>query len=153
MKKIPIVCMIVLICLTVGFIFSKSLPDQETSKSESDRVGETIVKPVLSPVIGEENVTGHLVRKLAHFSEFFTLGAEVSVLLWLLRKKNAQAYINALAFGSAVALCDETIQIFTKRGSQVQDVWLDIGGVACGIAVVLCIRILVFILMKRKAAS
>lgn len=42
-----------------------------------------------------------------------------------------------------MAAIDETIQIFTGRGSQLQDVWLDFAGFSAGLLAVLLVRALV----------
>ena len=141
-KYLPITIVTILILLTVCFIFSRSLLDISNSQEESERVVE-IVEPILEPIFGEGNVTDHLVRKLAHFAEFGLLGIELAVFILLMRKLRAQSWIsiqsflNALFFALSIALCDETIQIFSERGSQVQDVWLDFFGAMCGMIVII----------------
>ena len=47
--------------------------------------------------------------------------------------------VNCLFFLLLAALTDETIQIFTGRGPQVQDVWLDFAGGAAGLLVMLAL--------------
>lgn len=137
------------IVLTVLFIFSQSLLGVSASQKESGSVLKA-VSPVLEVFVGRGNVTDHLVRKLAHFTEFFTLGAELSALLWVRGAVGAQCYFNGLFAGVAVALCDETVQLFTGRGSQVQDVWLDIFGAVCGLLFVALLRALVTAIKTRR---
>lgn len=137
------------IVLTVLFIFSQSLLGVSASQKESGSVLKA-VSPVLEVFVGRGNVTDHLVRKLAHFTEFFTLGAELSALLWVRGAVGAQCYFNGLFAGVAVALCDETVQLFTGRGSQVQDVWLDIFGAVCGLLFVALLRALVTAIKMRR---
>jgi len=137
------------IVLTVLFIFSQSLLGVSASQKESGSVLKA-VSPVLEVFVGRGNVTDHLVRKLAHFTEFFTLGAELSALLWVRGAVGAQRYFNGLFAGVAVALCDETVQLFTGRGSQVQDVWLDIFGAVCGLLFVALLRALVTVFKARR---
>ena len=50
------------------------------SEEESSFVLE-LLRPLLAPIVGPENVTLHLVRKLAHFTEFFCLGCVLALLL------------------------------------------------------------------------
>lgn len=137
------------IVLTVLFIFSQSLLGISASQKESGSVLKA-VSPVLEVFVGRGNVTNHLVRKLAHFTEFFTLGAELSALLWVRGAFGAQRYLNGIFVGAAVALCDETVQLFTGRGSQVQDVWLDILGAVCGLLFVALLRALVTAIKTRR---
>ena len=50
-----------------------------------------------------------------------------------------QTVVNCLFFLMAAALTDETIQIFTGRGPQIQDVWLDFAGGFTGLLVMLAL--------------
>lgn len=136
--------------LTVLFIFSRSLSEIEQSEKESIKVHE-IVEPMLKTVVGEGNVTNHLVRKLAHVTEFMVLGVELSALSLLIGKHSVGYTVLAAVF---TALCDETIQIFSKRGSQVQDVWLDISGASLGAILVLLAfyfyKLIIYVRKKNK---
>ncbi len=149
-KKRPIILLVVLTILTVLFIFSRSLPGIEQSEKESIKVQE-IVEPILEPVVGEGNVTNHLVRKLAHVTEFMVLGVELSALSLLIGKHSISYTVLAAV---STALCDETIQLFSKRGSQVQDVWLDISGAILGAILVLLAhylyKLIIYILKRNK---
>ncbi len=152
-KNKLIVLMVVLTLLTVLFIFSQSLPGIEVSKQESENVQE-IVEPALEAAIGKGNVTNNLVRKLAHIAEYMVLGVELSVLS-LLIGKHSIGYMAVTAV--CTALCDETIQIFSKRGSQVQDVWLDISGAILGTMLVLLacfvFKLVAYVRKKNNHAS
>lgn len=71
-----------------------------------------------------------LLRKIAHFAEFGSLGL---LLCWRLGMQKKPAVL-ALLGGFAAACMDETIQIFVPgRGPGVLDVVIDTCGVACGI--------------------
>lgn len=134
-RKYVTVGFILLILLTVGFIFSQSCFSVEESQQESDQVLE-FFSSHFAALFGGEELTSNFVRKLAHFIEFSALGAELSGLLLCTQHRGIQAYINVAGVGCFVALCDETLQLFTGRGSQVQDVWLDISGVLFGLILV-----------------
>lgn len=138
-----------LIALTVLFIFSQSLPGQSVSQAESSRV-TALLRPFLGIFIGAEHVTVSLVRKLAHFAEFFCLGAELAALLWHEKRKDVQSGLNSFFFATGIALSDETIQIFTGRGPMIQDVWLDIGGAAAGMLFLSLVRLLLFLWHKKR---
>lgn len=116
-----------LILLTLAFIFSRSLRDIPDSKEESRQVMSFLL-PVLEFFFGAGNVTVNLVRKLAHLVEFGVLGFEVGLL-------TARFRTEPFLFCLVAALTDETIQIFTGRGPQIQDVWLDFAGAVAGILV------------------
>ena len=84
---------------------------------------------------GEEESQGHgLLRKLAHFSEFCTLGMVLSWLFAMLRKKKWAFVIPSLVCGCLAACVDETIQRFVPdRGPSIKDVGIDSAGVLLGI--------------------
>lgn len=134
-----------LIALTAVFILSRSMAGRAASESESQRVTE-----LLRAIFRNDNISDAFVRKLAHFVEFFALGAELSALLWLEGWHTVQAYGNIGFAGVLVALCDETVQIFSHRGSQVQDVWLDTAGAICGILSVLAIRAIAETVRRKR---
>lgn len=139
--------LILLILLTVTFIWGNSLGSASQSHSESKKALE-YVKPVLEPIVGTGTITNSVLRKIAHFVEFGVLGCEFAALhivrtqggFLAPRRVSLQGVANCLFAGLSVAVIDETIQIFSKRGSQVQDVLLDFGGVCAGLAFVLLIN-------------
>ncbi len=124
MKKSKIL-LIVLALLTLIFIFSNSMPDIESSKVQSEGIMK-LIKPFLELIVGKGNVTLHMVRKLAHFTEFGLLGFVLGLLVGKPRS-------GTFFFVLLTALTDETIQLFTGRGSQVKDVWIDFAGGCTGI--------------------
>ena len=109
------------------------------------------IRPLLGMIFSPENVTDHLVRKLAHFTEFCLLGAELIMLTCLLRKLRVRNVLNCLFAGLSAAVIDETIQIFSARGSQAIDVLLDFGGVVAGVLLVFLIYGIRLNIMKSKA--
>lgn len=133
---------ILLIAFTLIFIFSNSMPDIEKSREESMGI-MNLIEPILELFVGKGNVTLHLVRKLAHFVEFGLLGFLLGLFI---KKPKSTTFLFALL----TAMTDETIQIFTGRGSQVQDVWLDFAGACTGIFSGI---VLIFIIGKLKNKS
>lgn len=111
-KKILIVVWIVL-------IWGQSFLSQEASAEESGQLFE-LLKQIL-PFL-----THHLVRKLAHFTEYAVLG--------LLVRNEKDVLSSCVGFCWIIAFLDETIQIFTGRGPMIQDVWIDLFGACAGIA-------------------
>ncbi len=122
------VVLIVVLVLTVGYIFSNSLPDQQTSTVQSENVSDA-VQSVLGTLAGNPATFGSRIRKLAHLVEFALLGLELALLF------RRRLCLPPVFVALLVALMDETVQIFTKRGPQVQDVWLDFVGGCIGLAV------------------
>ena len=130
----------VLIILTLALIWGHSLLGREASSEESGFVME-LLEPVLEMVVGEGNVTEFLVRKLAHFTEFFVLGLELLTFFAYRKPLFPQAFLLALTHGFFAAFLDETIQIFSGRGPMIQDVWLDVCGFAVGSLLMLGIMV------------
>ena len=89
-KKILTVAIIV----TLAVIWGHSLLGREASSEESSFVME-LLTPLLEVVVGKGNVTEHLVRKLAHFCEFFVYGIELQ-LFFDLSKNKKNAFLLAL---------------------------------------------------------
>ena len=87
------------------------------------------------------DITEHIVRKLAHFTEFTALGMLLSIDTALFLKKMKQYIWVPFFVGLLVALVDETIQLFPiGRSSKVTDVWLDFSGVIFGTIILLVLR-------------
>ena len=138
-KRMPAVGLCLLVLATLAFIWGNSFLSTAQSSAESRRVLE-LLRPVLEVVVGKGNATNHLVRKLAHFCEFALLGAELGLFLAVLGCNLRHWLYCGLLAGLLAALADETIQLFSGRGSQVKDVWLDFAGVIVGMAVACTIR-------------
>ena len=130
-EKISDKALIIIICATIAFIWIHSIMPTDMSSNESGLVMK-IIQPVLELFVGKGNVTEHLVRKMAHFIEYFVLGSELT--FFFNRKKLPQfpkavaTIIFPLGISLTVASIDEFIQIFSNRGPMVQDVLLDFCG-------------------------
>ena len=114
------------------------------SAEESRIIGE-IIKPFLEIFVGEGNVTDHLVRKLAHFTEYGVLGFAMGANVALRGRepvKTPQIYrwTYGLLLMLAIAVVDESIQIVTPgRGAMVADVLLDMCGSLAGLLAALAV--------------
>lgn len=117
---------ILLLLAVLTFIFSHSLADQAASAEES-----TQLLSILSGLI--KGITEHMLRKLAHFSEFAALGFLTIHLCHVCRKLHLHAIVHSLFFGLLCALTDESLQLLNDRSAQVSDVWIDFSGVCCGV--------------------
>ena len=90
-------------------------------------------------------LTHHMVRKLAHFAEFFILGSLLAGEFACLSRASRTA---PLLCGLLCALTDETIQLYVPgRSGQLSDVWLDFSGVA---AAVVLAALLARLLRRRR---
>ena len=119
-------CTALLLCNLV-FIWGNSLLPAELSQAFSDWVKGIL----LFWKYGSGGGTGGsgLLRKIAHFAEFTTLGALLS---WHFGMRNQKQYL-PLVCGITAACIDETIQMFVpERGPGIRDVLIDSSGVLTG---------------------
>ena len=147
-RKIFVLIISVLIALTLAFIWGNScLPKAQSAESSSEAQG--IIQTVLDNVFGEDTVyvDEFHIRKLAHFAEFFALGAEFALLIIALNKENYKSYLTLLPIGLFVGAVDESIQVFSDRGAAVLDVLIDFSGYLTAVAV------FVIIFAVRKAVK
>ncbi len=123
----------ILIALTLAFIWVNSLMPKEESQAVSQSLLERIVELFGALGVRLSPKSDHFLRKLAHFVEFGILGAEFSLLLHLRDRQGPQGFVNCAFAGLSAAVIDESIQLISKRGSQVQDVLLDFCGFMVGL--------------------
>lgn len=125
----------VLICMNLVFIWGNSLLPGDASDMLSRFVGRLAawLFPNLEPTTPSGN---HILRKLAHFSEFACLGLLLTWLTGMLRNSPRLSVLIPLFFGCMAACIDETIQRFVPgRGPSLIDVGIDTSGVALGVLV------------------
>lgn len=145
--------LVVLLALLLAFIWLHSMMPAEDSAEESQRVGQFLT-PFLELLVGEGNVTDHLVRKLAHFCEYGALGILAGALLLVKKESGIFRWSYALLCALAVAVIDESIQLLAAgRGAQVQDVLLDTAGSLTGLLAVWLIAVLVRWLRHRDRTA
>lgn len=121
-----------LLIATLCFIWGNSLVPREDSAELSGGV-LSVFAPLLER-LGLDPTDDRPVRKLAHLCEYGALGMELAALFFLHRRRSLQQGANAAFCAFLVAVTDETIQIFSGRGSLVSDVWIDFSGALLGIA-------------------
>ncbi len=131
-KPLRIAVTILTLCMLV-FIWGNSV----LPKGQSDVVSKGLLHSIIDPASlhATEDELNHIIRKLAHFSEFALYG----VLVCLLFITDPDVRFVPLSLCFATAVCDETIQIFSGRGPSIVDVMIDTAGAALGIAVFLFI--------------
>ena len=123
----------ILIALTLAFIWVNSLMPRAESQAMSRGLLDRIVELLRWIGIRLSPGSDHFLRKLAHFTEFGILGAELSLLLHLRGRQSRQGFVNCAFAGLSAAVIDESLQLLSKRGSQVQDVLLDFCGFMAGL--------------------
>lgn len=124
--------------LWILFIFGHSLQPAAASTQESDGV-----RQLLSLLLRCE-LSSNFVRKLAHFVEFWVLGALAACFFAGWASRLPQTLFYSAVLSMTTALCDETIQLFVAgRDGRIADVWLDFAGAFTGAAVMLALLYLV----------
>jgi VanZ family protein len=78
--------------------------------------------------------TQFMVRKMAHFTEYFLFSILLTVTLWAIRNSLDGTFFFELFLFLAIPVLDENIQIFYPgRTSNVRDVLIDFAGCVVGI--------------------
>ncbi|MBR3966436.1 MAG: VanZ family protein [Clostridia bacterium] len=148
-RIIAIVIDLLLIALTLFFIFGNSAKNTEKSGADSEAVTSFIeqIPPIKEAIENNKLQPGSLegpIRSLAHFFEFSILGAELMLLIILLTSSaNIKYYFFVVLLCFILGLSDEIIQSFTDRSTEVVDVIKDIAGGAFGAFAVSLIHFLV----------
>ena len=114
--------------LWVAFIFARSLKAADESTAESAWVLELV--RIIIP-----SASMHFVRKLAHFTEYFILGALLFATMQSFGAKKL-AMVLAPAGCLAAAVADELLQTLSPgRSCQLSDMLLDTAGGICGMLI------------------
>jgi VanZ family protein len=119
------------------FIFGNSMLSKEMSGAISK-----FVAGILGGEAGTTEEGHHLVRKLAHVTEYAALGATGHLLFDCTLQDKYRKYVTVLLVGVATPLVDETIQIFSMRGPALADVWIDVAGYLVGAIVILAVLVI-----------
>lgn len=132
----------VLLMAWILVIYGHSMAPADLSSKESGRILMMTVKLFSAAGVPAGWLTEHIIRKAAHFGEYFIFGC---LLIFFVKSRPRRRYgqrewrpelvypmILAMIF---VPFFDETIQIFTPgRSPQIGDVWLDMAGGCLGAA-------------------
>lgn len=130
---------VLLLILNLAFIWGNSMLSAEQSQAFSDWVKALLSRPFGSG--GSESGGSGTLRKVAHFSEFASLGLLLAWLASMAGERGIHGWAMPLFGGMAAACVDETIQVFVpNRGPGLIDVWIDTAGAATGITlfILLC---------------
>lgn len=103
-KSIKKYIFIVIIGLTIVFIWSNSLKVSDASMSESNGIKELIISFFSNFGINIRNSFFiEFIRKVAHFSEYFILGAELMVFKIIYLKNSFNSFVNIFYIGVITA--------------------------------------------------
>ena len=122
-ERIISVSLIIIICLTLLFIFFQSILPPAASKEESDSVAG-----ILSLIFPRDSFIIKNIREIAHFLEYGLLGVEISLYVCFFACKPFAASAASFASALLVATIDEIIQIFSGRVADILDVCTDFSG-------------------------
>ena len=141
-KKTYAVIFAVLTLLITLFIFSNSLKDGVNSAKQSDFAVD-IINNLLDffGISADVYTLGVIIRKLAHFLEYFVLG--LTSCIFLSGFKNKVWLAVSPIYCLAVAICDEFVmQAATSgRAPQWTDVLIDLCGALFALGIIAVIRI------------
>ena len=141
--------MLLLTVALTAFIFYNSLKPGDESGMDSDFI-VNIVNSILNffGIQPDIDTLGLVVRKIAHFSEYFVLGLTTS--LYLSTFDNKKLYPISPTYCLVIAICDEFImQMLTEgRAPKWTDVLIDFSG-----ALTALFAVLVWIALKNREKS
>ncbi len=140
--KLRLTLSALLIVFILAFIWGNSLMPGEDSGSFSGLVGQ-ILSTLLPFLDFESESSMHILRKIAHFSEFAALGWSFAWLFGMTVKGKYLPLLLPLLCGITAACVDEFIQLFSPgRYCSIVDVGIDSAGVVTGIIVLNLLHLL-----------
>lgn len=151
-KYLPKIFLTLFILVTV-FIFSNSLQDADTSGNLSGRLLDTIKSILhLLKISNADSLSQHILRKLAHFSEFAAQSCFLSSYFISNSKRFKEFLIYVLFTGLLSGCIDEFIQLFPiGRAGMIQDVFIDFSGTIAGILFTISIYLSLNQIKKLKS--
>ena len=136
-KRVLNIVLILLVVLTVFFIWHNSSMSREASSNMSNGLLEKL-RPY-AEILGISIKDDILLRKLAHIAEYALLGMEVGLLFLLNGRNELRNFLQTLLLCILVAALDEVIQLNVGRNGHIHDVMLDGFGALCGAGLSFCI--------------
>lgn len=138
---------IIITVVTLLIVWGQSCLSYDQSQAESNAVME-IMEPIHGVDVATDNISdafglwNMIIRKAAHVVEYAVIGIEYAWLLFLFSEKPDEerskfkyifsVVVTVYVWGCFTGLLDETIQIWSGRGSLISDVWIDSAGALLG---------------------
>ena len=142
------VILVAAMILTVLSFFVQSALPPEASSAESDAVSDAI-----EPIIPSDTPVGEFVhpniRKIGHFAEFGLFGFEAALFVFFYVKRKKRGILRSFVAAQFIALSDESVQMFSGRGPEISDVWIDICGFCTLFSITFATVLLVTAIIKR----
>ena len=149
-QQLQIILSWIAVLLWMFLIFVLSAQPAPRSNGLSQKVTEVIIEKVglLVPLDIKTSTTtdfikrfNHIVRKCAHVSEYFVLGALVTNAMKTSKVPRFNAFIFSVLLCVFYAISDEVHQLFVPgRGAQMMDVLIDSAGAIAGIGCIFLIK-------------
>ena len=135
----------------IAFAFIHSSMPADVSQEESVGVLDFLVR-ILKALGLSAELTDHIVRKAAHFTEFTAMGMLFTSCAYCFDRLRPYRFTSQIMLaGLSTAVIDETIQQFVDgRAGMIKDVLLDFSGVVTGFAVMLAFYLIYIRIRKRK---
>lgn len=145
---------LIMILITAGliaFAFIHSLMPAEESGAESGFV-RAFLQNIISILGINFELTDHIVRKLAHFTEYTAIGIMLMNTAYSFNKARPYVFCPHILFaGLFTAVIDEAIQLNVPgRAGMITDALLDFSGVLAGIIVMLAILTIYKVIRKKR---
>ena len=121
------VLLILMMIATLAFAYVNSMLPPEESNKQSGAVGN-IISQIIPPNTSIGAFVLENLRKIAHFTEFGLLGMELAVYVFFFTENKKRWIPVSILLAFFAGFIDETIQMFTKRGPAIADVWIDFAG-------------------------
>lgn len=132
------VILLILLGCCVAFIWGQSLQNGLTSNEISGAVVDGVKEATNIHDTGLQSIANFLIRKCAHFTEFFVFGAVVRCLI---PAGTAQAVWKRLFIVLLMPCSDEGLQLIVSgRTSMVRDVWIDFCGAVVGMIAITAVH-------------
>lgn len=139
-RIIAIVCTVLSVAVIV-FIFSNSLLSADISSQQSGEIVEAVAEILIKMGIPSDMDTlSFIIRKLAHFTEYFVLGGLLFTSFWLFGAK--KPFVFAVAVCLAVATSDEFVmqRITEGRSPEIRDCLIDLCGASLSSGIIYFIK-------------
>ncbi len=128
----------ILIVAWLCLIWGHSMQPAVVSEEESGKLLEILGR--LFPALLTSDMGMFIVRKSAHFTEYFILGILLCMEFSMYLYGALRRFSIPVLVGLLIAFIDETIQLFVVgRSGEIRDMWIDVAGVAFGTLIVLAI--------------
>lgn len=158
-EKLLSVCLLFLLFLEIGFIFSNSFDSASQSTGKSGVIVTFCIENILGIDISQasddlvRNIT-YYIRKLAHFTEFAVMSATFSSILAIHRIVPKKMLMCSSLFSFAVGLIDEMIQLFSDgRACRFTDVIIDLFGGFSGALFVTLLSYIIALKITPKSSN